>query len=150
VTPLYAEDIVIGHRFRTSGVTVSEAHVVAFAGFSGDMNPLHMDGEWAETEGPFGARIAHGMAVLSLASGMRCMLDDLALIAFLGIEDWRFQRPVFIGDTVHGEMTLIELRATSKPERSVLRVEVEIVNQDATPVQRGTWSMMILHRDGVT
>jgi len=143
---LYAEDLEIGHRFHTSGITVTETHLVLFAGFSGDLNQLHMDREWAEREGPHGARIAHGMCVLALASGMRCMLDDLALIGFLGIENWRFRKPVLIGDTVHCEMALAGLTPTSKPERSVLSVDVEVVNQDGVTVQQGVWSMMVLHQ----
>jgi acyl dehydratase len=143
---VYAEDVRIGHRFRTDGVTVTEGHVVTFAGLSGDVNPLHMDAAWAEEEGPHGARIAHGMLVLSMASGLRCMLDDLALIGFLGIEDWRFRRPVFFGDTICAEMTLAELRPTSRPERSILRVEVEVLNQRDEPAQTGVWTMMIQHR----
>lgn len=147
---LYAEDLTIGHSFRTDGITVTEGHVVTFAGLSGDVNPLHMDAAWAGSDGPHGARIAHGMLVLSIASGLRCMLDDLALIGFLGIEEWRFQRPVYFGDTIHAQMTLAELGPTSKPERSILRVEVEVLNQGEEGVQRGVWTMMILNRPVVT
>jgi acyl dehydratase len=147
VAPLHTEDLTVGHRFRTGGVTVTEAHVVGFAGLSGDVNPLHMDAVWAEREGPYGARIAHGMLVLSIVSGLRCLLDDLALVGFLGIEDWRFRGPVFLGDTVCAEMTLVELRPTSRPGRSVLRVEVEVLNQRDECVQRGHWAMMILDRE---
>jgi acyl dehydratase len=145
--PLYAQDLTIGHRFRTDGITVTEGHVVAFAGLSGDMNPLHMNAAWAESEGPHGARIAHGMLVLSIVSGLRCMLDDLALIGFLGIEDWRFRRPVFFDDTIRAEMALTELRATSKPGRSILRVSVDVLNQGDETVQTGVWTMMILERE---
>ena len=101
---------------------------------------------WAESDGPFGGRIAHGMLVLSIASGLRCMLDDLALIGFLGIEEWRFEQPVFFGDTICGQFELLEVRPTSKPERSILRVGVEILNQHEEHVQRGVWTMMILSR----
>lgn len=141
---LYASDLTIGHQFRTDGITVTESHVVQFAGLSGDFNPLHMNSAWAEQEGPHGERIAHGMLVLSLASGMRCMLDDLALIGFLGIENWRFRKPVLFGDTVHAEMTLSELRATSNPARSILRVHVEVADETDRCVQDGDWMMMIL------
>jgi acyl dehydratase len=143
---LYVEDITVGHRFRSDGITVTEAHVVAFAGLSGDLNPLHMNAAWAESDGPFGGRIAHGMLVLSIASGLRCMLDDLALIGFLGIEEWRFEQPVFFGDTICGQFELLEVRPTSKPERSILRVGVEILNEREERVQRGVWTMMILGR----
>jgi acyl dehydratase len=125
-------------------MTVTEAHVFAFAGISGDVNPLHMNQQWAESEGPFGRRIAHGMLGLSIASGLRCKLDDLALIAFLGVEDWRFMAPIFLGDTVRCRMTLAELRPTSKSGRSVLRVRVDLLNQSDDVVQAGVWNMMVL------
>jgi acyl dehydratase len=143
---LYVEDITVGHQFRSDSITVTESQVVAFAGLSGDFNPLHMSATWAESEGPFGARVAHGMLVLSIASGLRCMLDDLALIGFLGIEEWRFEKPVFFGDTICAQFELVELRQTSKPQRSILRVDVAILNQRDERVQRGVWTMMILSR----
>ena len=141
---LYAEDLEIGESFFSDGMTVTEAHVVTFAGLSGDMNPLHMDRQWAETEGPYGERIAHGVLGLTIASGLRCKLDDLALIGFLGIEDWRFRLPIKLGDSIRCAMTLAELNPTSKPGRSLLKVAVELLNQHSEVTQSGTWVMMVL------
>jgi acyl dehydratase len=141
---LYGEDLEIGESFFSDAMTVTESHVITFAGLSGDMNPLHMDRQWAETQGPYGERIAHGVLGLTIASGLRCKLDDLALIGFLGIEDWRFRRPIKFGDTIRCSMILSELSPTSKPGRSLLKVGVEVLNQTDEVVQSGTWIMMIL------
>jgi acyl dehydratase len=141
---LYAKDLEIGEMFESDGMTITEAHVHAFAGLSGDMNPLHMNRQWAENEGPFGARIAHGMLGLAVASGLRCKLDDLALVAFLGVEDWRFRGSIFFGDTIRCRMTLAELRETSTPNRRVLEVGVDLLNQKDEAVQTGMWAMLVL------
>jgi 3-hydroxybutyryl-CoA dehydratase len=146
--PIYSTDLEIGETFMSAGVTVTEAHVVNFAGLTGDMNPLHMDARWAAEEGPFDQRIAHGMLGAALVSGLRCKLDDLALIAFLGIQDWRFKQPIFIGDSIRARMTLASLRPTSTAGRSVLTVGVEVLNQEDEIVQTGSWAMMLLDAPG--
>lgn len=147
---LYGEDLEIGESFYSDAMTVTEAHVVTFAGLSGDMNPLHMDRHWAETQGPYGERIAHGVLGLTIASGLRCKLDDLALIGFLGINDWRFRKPIKFGDTIRCWMTLAELTATSKPGRSLLNVAVEVHDQHDEVIQSGTWVMMVLDHPGAS
>ena len=59
----------LGDVFVSPGRTVTEADVVAFAGLSGDFNPLHTDEEFAKAT-PFSGRIAHGMLILSYAVGL--------------------------------------------------------------------------------
>lgn len=145
---LYGRELEIGETFFTDGITITEAHVVAFAGLTGDMNPLHMNRQWAESEGPFGERIAHGTLGLAVASGLRCKLDDLALIAFLGMDDWKFRLPIRFGDTIRCRMKLLELRPTSKHGRSVLKISVELLNQADEVVQLGTWNMLVLDDEG--
>jgi len=102
----YYEDFQIGNRTVTRGRTITEADIVNFAGFSGDWYPLHTDAEYAKKM-PFGERIAHGMLVLSVASGLM-PLYDLAIIAFYGMEKVRFVAPTKIGDTIHVEAEVVE------------------------------------------
>ena len=63
---LYFEDLPLDKTFVTSGRTITEADLVAFAGLSGDFNSLHVDETFAAST-PFGGRIAHGLLVLSAA-----------------------------------------------------------------------------------
>ena len=70
--------LAIGTRFASRGRTVTEADVAAFASLTGDMHPQHTDAVWA-ARSPFGARIAHGMLVLSYAMGL-LSLDPERLI----------------------------------------------------------------------
>ena len=66
---MYFEEFAAGQTVITPGRTVTEADVVAFAGLSGDFNQLHTDAEFAKTT-PFGQRVAHGLCVLSIVSGL--------------------------------------------------------------------------------
>lgn len=146
--PMHLEDFKVGQETRTPARTVTEADVVAFAGLSGDFNPIHTDAEFAAAT-PFKQRIAHGALGLSIATGLGArtgMLDGTA-IAFLGIEDWRFTRPIFFGDTVHVRMTVTEVRPSSKPGSGVLKRRMELLNQRGEVVQAGTFVTLVRSRN---
>jgi len=98
------DDLEVGQKETYPGVTVTEAHIVNFASFSGDWNALHMDSEFAAA-GPFGQRIAHGFLTIVLMNG-RVPMAPGRVAAFYGIDKLRFTGPVFIGDTVHLEMVV--------------------------------------------
>lgn len=139
----YYEDFSIGDAFTSPGRTVTESDVTVFAGLSGDYNPLHTDEEFAK-ETIFGTRIAHGLLGLSMVSGlvMRLGVFDGTVIAFLGLE-WTFTGPLFIGDTIHFEMKIIEKRETSKADRGIIVREVLLLNQKNEVVQKGTMTIMM-------
>lgn len=145
--PMYFEDFEVGQRFVTAGRTVTEADVVNFAGVSGDYNPIHTDAEFAKST-PFGQRIAHGLLVLSMLTGLRQRTGatDGTLIAWLEIRNYRFLKPVLIGDTVHGETEIVEKRETSKPDRGIVVQRVRVLNQRGEVVQEGEFVTMIRRR----
>lgn len=133
---IFLDSIKPGDRATSSRVTVTEAHIVWFAGLTGDFNPLHMDAEAAKTNG-FGRTIAHGMLTHSMSTGLRSAIDDWAILAFLETRR-RFVGPVFAGDTVHYEAEVLEVRpSASKPERGVVRVVMKVLNQSGGIVQDG-------------
>jgi acyl dehydratase len=145
--PMYLEDFAVGQETVTPARTVTEADVVAFAGLSGDYNPIHTDAEFAAAT-PFGQRIAHGALGLAIVTGLGSrtgMLDGTAL-AFLAIEDWRFARPILIGDTVRVRMTVTEVRPSSKPGAGVLKRRMELLNQRGEAVQSGTFVTLVRSR----
>lgn len=122
--------------FTSTRVTLTEAHIVWFAGLTGDFNPLHMDEQGAR-EGPFGRRIAHGMLSYSMSTGMRSRIDDWEILAFVETSR-RFKGPVFAGDTLHYVATVTETRpSTTKPDRGIVRVAMSLRNQDGSIVQEG-------------
>ena len=108
---MFFEDFRIGQTQSTYGRMVTEADIVNFAGMSGDWNPLHTDATLA-SESNFGEWIAHGVLGIALASGLVArlgILDDMAIAAH-EIKEWKFLRPVDLGDTfgVRIEVALLE------------------------------------------
>ena len=147
--PLYFEDFQVGQRFTTPARTVTEADIVNFAGVSGDFNPIHTDAEFARGT-PFGQRIAHGLLVLAMLTGLRQRTGHFegTLIAWLEIRSYRFLKPVLIGDTVHGETEILEKRETSRPDRGILVQRVRVLNQKGEVVQEGEFVTLVRRREG--
>lgn len=141
----YLDEYVVGEKFTSSARTVTETDVVTFACTTGDMHPNHTDAAYME-HSQFGKRIAHGMLGIAWAHGFLYRLDIIteSAIAFLKIEDWNFRAPIFFGDTIHAEITVKEIvNSRSKPDRGILKLFFEIVNQDGVVCQSGTkWIMM--------
>ena len=143
---LYFEDFEIGAVSKSRGRTVTEADIVNFAGVSGDFVELHMNEEYA-AKGPFGRRIAHGLLVLSISSGLSVRMHDMSdtIIAFYGIDKLRFVKPTFIGDTVHVTKKVLEAQ-TKDAGRGVLTFETNVVNQNEEPVIVYTDKLMVKRR----
>jgi len=102
----YYDDFKEGQKIVTRGRTVTEADIVLFAAISGDWSPLHTNVEYVKNT-PFGERIAHGMLVLTVASGLM-PLYELAIVAFYGMDNVRFMAPTKIGDTLNVEAETVE------------------------------------------
>src|SRR5207249_4964556 len=80
------DQLEIGDTFLSGGRTMTEADIMGFAGLSGDFNPLHTDEEWVTANTPFTRRIAHGLLVLAISSGLRTPgLDGLNIVAYLNV-----------------------------------------------------------------
>lgn len=145
---VHLEDIEIGSRFGTRRLTVTEAHVVAFAGVTGDFNPLHVDELFAREQTPFGTRIAHGPLVLSASYGLPSVRDDWKILALAGCER-SFRAPVFPGDTVWGEYEVLESRRSrSRPGVGFVTLGVSIHSDRGHVVQEGRDVLMVAARDG--
>lgn len=141
------EDMTVGRRWVTQRRTITESDVVAFAGISGDFNPLHVDEVFAAA-GPFGRRVVHGLLVLSIATGLRQQSGVFygVLKAFAEIKSWNFKRPVFIGDTITAVTTVLVSRPTSKPGQGIVEQRVDVVNQSGEIVQSGIFVTLIAAR----
>lgn len=146
-TSRYWQDFRAGEVFESQARTVTEADVVTFTGLSWDLNPLHTDEEAARC-GPFGRRIAQGALGLSVAVGLVSRLGQLdgTAVAMLGIDEWRFHKPLFIGDTVRVRVTIGAVRASSTPGRGVVDRRVDLLNQDGEVVQGGRLPVLVAGR----
>ena len=139
-------DLHIGMSFRSPGRTITEADIVAFAGLTGDYSELHTSDVYAKAS-QFGRRVAHGMLGLAYAHGLMWPrtgeLRETA-IAFLGISDWKFVGPIFVGDTIFFAYRIAELRdSKSKPTQAIATFDVELVNQHGKVVQRGRKALLV-------
>ncbi|HIC89173.1 MAG TPA: dehydratase [Anaerolineae bacterium] len=143
---LYFEDFNIGDEVTSPGRTITETDIVNFAALSGDWNQLHTDAEYAKST-MFGQRIAHGLLVLSIASGLAVRLGfmDETVLAFMGLE-WRFRRPVMIGDTIRVRTTVSELKPVPRLGGGNVTFRVAVLNQRDEVVQRGSWTILMKSR----
>ncbi len=141
---LYWEEWEVGKSFETAARTVTETDVVNFAGISGDYNPLHINEEYCKKT-QFGTRIAHGPLVYAIAAGLLFQLHlyDDTLIAFLGFESLKFTKPVKIGDTIYAKVTVTEVTETSKPDRGVMKRQLQVINQHGDIVQDGIQAFLM-------
>jgi acyl dehydratase len=149
MTGLFWEEWEVGAEFRSAGRTVTEADLVIFSGLSGDYNPLHTDEEFCKNT-EFGTRIAHGPLVYAIAAGLLFQLHlyDDTLIAFLGFENLRFTKPVKPGDTIHAKIKVLERRETSRPDRGVMKRELQVINQRGEVVQEGIQAFLLKRKPG--
>jgi acyl dehydratase len=129
--------------------TITETDVVQFAWISGDVNPMHTDAVHS-AKSPIGQRIAHGALGLSVATGLSASLGylDGTAIAALGIDEWKFLKPIYFNDTIRLRATVISARSSSKPDRGVLVRRMELLNQKNEVVQTGLMTTLVLTRTG--
>ncbi|MCI0395924.1 MAG: MaoC family dehydratase N-terminal domain-containing protein [Chloroflexi bacterium] len=139
----YFEQFTVGDSLATAGRTVTEGDIVAFAGLSGDFNQIHTDAEYAAREF-FGQRVAHGLLVLSIASGLATQsgIIEGTVLAFRELE-WKFSRPVMIGDTIHVELEIMETRPLARLGGGAVTMKVDVRNQRDEVVHRGSWVMLV-------
>jgi oxepin-CoA hydrolase/3-oxo-5,6-dehydrosuberyl-CoA semialdehyde dehydrogenase len=131
------EELRIGETWVTHGRTVTEADVVNFAGISGDFFYAHMDDAAAKAS-LFGRRVAHGYFVLSAAAGLFVDPAPGPVLANYGLENLRFVKPVYPGDTIHARLTCKQKTAKDTVDgqvpQGVVAWDVEVTNQDSDPV----------------
>jgi len=143
------DDLEIHDRYDTAGVTVTEAHVVGFAGLSGDLFDVHMDDEFARSVG-FPGRIAHGLLGLSLADGLKTRSP----IRLLGVAtlswNWSFKGPILIGDRIHVAIAVAGKRATKRPDRGIVTLGMRVLKQTGEAVQEGETLLMMRLRDSAS
>lgn len=137
------DEFEIGDTFASQARTVTESDVVAFAGLSGDYNPLHTDAEFGRST-PFGERIAHGMLVVAMATGMANWTGIFAGTTLALMEQVvRYKGAVRFGDTIHLELEVTEKKETSKPDRGVVKFATRVINQSGAVAIDGEWTLLM-------
>lgn len=140
---LYFEEIEEAFEVETLARTITETDVVQFAGLSGDYNQLHTDAEFAKGT-LFGARVAHGLLGLSIASGltMRSGFVEGTAQALTNME-WKFRKPIMIGDTIRVRVQVKKKREIKRLGGGFVYLDVAILNQRDEIVQKGVWQVLI-------
>ena len=143
---LYFEDFEIGVKLRTAGRTITEADIVTFAGLSGDFNQIHTNAEYAAAD-TFGQRVAHGLLVQSIATGLAVQSGVIegTVLAFREL-DAKFSLPVFIGDTVHVEIEIVDKKPLPRLRGGNVVMKYAVINQGGQATQRGNWTMLVKSR----
>jgi 3-hydroxybutyryl-CoA dehydratase len=135
------EDLHRGDWYETGHLVVTEAHIVAFAGLSGDFFDVHMDDEFARAQG-FPSRIAHGLLGLSLTDGLKNRSSvHIMAVASLGWS-WRFVAPIFAGDRIGARITVAETR-TSRKGQGIVTLHLDVTQQEGRVVQQGETTLLV-------
>ena len=139
------EEIEVGEEYESPGRTVTETDIVLFAGLSGDYYVLHTNAEFMKTS-IFGERIAHGLLVLAIQSGLFSRATQpYATLAFVGLR-WKFKGPIKIGDTVRLRARVSAKQDDGKPDRGLITVQRSVVNQRDEVVQEGETDLLVEKR----
>lgn len=147
---VYWEDLEQGTHVIGPGITVTDTHLVTWAGLTGDWVSLHLDDEYAMAHG-FGQRIAHGPFTMSTGLGLLTQTGIFGNVtAWLGVDEVRALQPVFIGDTIHPEATVTVARETKRPDQGIWTLEYRVLNQNDDTVMTFTSSLMIRRRSSAT
>lgn len=146
-TPIYFDQISVGDTIVTARRTITEADIAAFAGVSGDFNPLHTDEVFARENTPYGRRIAHGVLGIAVTTGLDSDYDDWQVLAFLECNR-RFVGPIFPQDTIYAVYEVTEGRPSkSKLGTNVVVLSVELRKEGGEVVQIGTDVVLVASKE---
>lgn len=133
-------NIVVGQKASRS-LTLTSDHVATYARLTGDHNPLHFDASFAKRTGKLDGLIVQGGLTTGLLHAL--VATDLPGpgSVFLS-QNWKFTAPVYIGDTITAEATVLSVHAT-KP---VCQLAVRITRQTGETVLEGeAWCYLFSH-----
>jgi acyl dehydratase len=134
------EEIVSGAR------TVTEDDVVNFARLSGDFQPEHMNEEFAR-KGPVGERIAHGLLVLSMATGLLNQTGAFEGTSIAILETTvRFLKAVKFGDTIRAVQKIVGKKETRKSDRGILTTRINVLNQNEQTILEADLVILLYRR----
>ncbi|HEY6564467.1 MAG TPA: MaoC/PaaZ C-terminal domain-containing protein [Pirellulaceae bacterium] len=143
-TPLYFDEIEVGNTWTSESRTVTETDVVLFSGLTGDFNRLHVDHHYAK-QTAFGRPIAHGLLGVAWVAGLGSQSPNMRTEAFLGIRDWRFLKPLLIGDTVL-VFTEVAEKLDSSRRRGTVVWKRDLRRHDDLVLQSGYFESLVTKR----
>jgi acyl dehydratase len=132
----FLEDFVVGACYRHwPGRTITQAEDILFCSITMNQHPLHSDDNYAAVATSHGRAMVVGNLVYSVVLGQSVPDVSGRAIANLEIESLRHPNPVFHGDTIYSETSVLEVTPSrSKPDRGIVRVRTIGYKQDGTVV----------------
>ncbi|GGE44983.1 MaoC family dehydratase [Primorskyibacter flagellatus] len=141
---LYYNDFEPGQTFTSQGRTITETDLTMFSMLTGDWNPIHNDAEFA-AKAKFGQRLMHGAFGIGLALGLMHTLgifEDSA-VALLDVQEWKFVEPVFLGDTLHLNLTILDKSLGRSGNTGRIGRRFELINQHGRPAHQGRADVLV-------
>ncbi len=130
---LFWNEIEVGYEFKTIGRTITEADLVNFIGCTGMVEVLFTDAQYAKEHAPKLGRVVPAALAYTFSEGLlvQATMQHTGL-GFLNME-LDVKGPTFVGDTIHVECEVTEVRPTSRG-RGLVRTFNRIVNHDGETV----------------
>ena len=116
--------------------TITETDIVMFAGISADLNPIHINENYAKKTF-FGGRIAHGVLSLALVSAAGTELPGLIILLSMS---GKFLKPVRIGDTITAATEVVAVRK----DKAIVTLKTSCTNQNGELVVEGETVVKLL------
>lgn len=144
---VYFEDLAKGTVVQGPGMTVSDTHLIHWAGLTGDLVSLHLDEEFAAAS-PFGGRVAAGPLTMSLGLGLVTQTGIFGNVrAWLGVDAVKALAPVYIGDTIRPEVLLADTVDVKALNQGIWVLEYTVRNQRDEAVMTFTSRKLIFRRN---
>lgn len=143
---IYLEDLEVGQKASFGSYPVTRDEVIAFAS-QYDMQPFHLSDE-AAAKTHFGRIAASGWHTCAMTMAMiarNVVETEQAGLGSPGVDELRWLKPVYPGDTLRVESEIVEVRPSrSRPDIGSFRTAVTVLNQDDVPVM--TFTSIVLMR----
>jgi len=143
----FFDDLAVGDAFVTQGRTVAEVDGTFWAMFTGDMNPMHVDGPFAREHGLYGGRFPPGLMAVAIASGLN---ERLGLFVGTGLamlgQTVRYRTPVLPGDTIRVELVVRDRSPHPRRPAGTVEFGYRIVKDDGSVCVEGEWSILLASR----
>ena len=142
---LWLDEMEVGATYKHSpGRTITEADNTLFTAVSMNTQALHLDAAWSATE-PFGERLVNSMFTLATLIGLSVsQLTQGTTVGNLGFSEVSFPAPMFHGDTLYAETTILDKRnSKSRPGQGIVTFEHRGYNQDGKLVAKAVRQAMM-------
>lgn len=145
----YYGEIDVGATYETRSRTVTESDIGTFTNLMGIHEPMFKDREYYE-ETRFGTLITPGPMTFSLSAAAvlsEGFLEE-TVVAFLGLDSLDLAAPVRRDDTITSLVEVVDKQTTSSPDEGIVRLAVEVVNQERETVMKYEATFLVERRPG--